>query len=73
MLARRHPVLLGAKPRKRASWMPQGAKRFPGTVGVRSKPRKHDAAGTQNELRSHGRYRCLVISRIPAVRLPVDT
>ncbi len=32
-----------------------------------------DVAGTHNGLRSHGRCRCLVISRTPVARLPLDT
>ena len=70
----RHPVLLLAGAAKEeASWMPDGTERSSGAVGVRSTPRAGDVAGTHNGLRSHGRCRCLVISRTPVPRLPLDT
>ena len=53
--------------------MPDGTERSSGAVGVRSTPRACDVAGTHNGLRSHGRCRCLVISRIPVARLPLYT
>ncbi len=37
---------------------------------VRSTSCVDDAAGTHNELRSHGRCRCLVVSQAPVARLP---
>ena len=36
-------------------------------------PPKGDVAGTHNGFRSHGHDRCLVISRTPVARLPLDT
>ena len=45
------------------SWMPLGRDRpdVEKTVGARPTPPEGDAAGTHNGLRSHGRFRCLVI------------
>ena len=40
---------------------------------VRTTPRRDDAAGTHNELRSHGRCRCLVVRQAPMARLLMDT
>ena len=45
------------------SWMPLGRDRpdVEKAVGARPTPPEGDAAGTHNGLRSHGRFRCLVI------------
>ncbi len=51
------------RPRKGLSWMPLGRDR-PGVekpVGACPTPPEGDAADTHNGLRSHGRFRCLVI------------
>jgi hypothetical protein len=46
-----------------------------GAVGARPTPPEGDVVGTHNGLRSHGRFRCLVIRfrRTRLVRLPADT
>jgi hypothetical protein len=59
------------------SWMPLGRDRpdVEKALGARPTPPEGDAAGTHNGLRSHGRFRCLVIRlrRTHLVRLSADT